>query len=117
MKNSMDRLEKDRSRLEPTPSKRIAAWRHKGNSLYANSFDKDSLSPAKFQIWVHLVSTGLVGRSYEPLKMEVDMAKNISARPGYKLVFTPYVTRNGKRVYRKNGGMYCFEVPISSSAA
>lgn len=45
------------------------------------------------------------------------MRNNISARPGYKLVFTPYVTRNGKKVYRKNGGMYCFEVPISKSAA
>ena len=51
------------------------------------------------------------------LNKEVAMAKSISARPGYKLVFTPYVTRNGRKVYRKNGGMYCFEVPISRSAA
>ena len=106
-----------RSRIEPTPFRRLVAWRHKGNPLYTNSFDKDSLSPAKFQIWVHQVSTGLVGRSSELFKKEVVMAKDISARLGYKLVFTPYVTRNGKRVYRKNGGMYCFEVPISSSAA
>ena len=113
----MDRRKKERSRIEPTPFRRLVAWWHKGNPLYTNSFDKDSLSPAKFQIWVHLLSTGLVGRSYELLKKEVVMAKDISARPGYKLVFTPYVTRNGKRVYRKNGGMYCFEVPISSSAA
>ena len=52
------------------PSKR-------GNPLYISLFDKDSLSPAKFQIWVHLVSTGLVGRSYELLKKEVVMAKGI----------------------------------------
>lgn len=45
------------------------------------------------------------------------MANDISARPGYKLVFTPYVTRNGRKVYRKNGGKYCFEVPISKPAA
>ena len=31
------------------------------------------------------------------LKKEVVMANDISARPGYKLVFTPYVTRNERR--------------------
>ena len=117
VKDLIYRRKRERSRIEPTPFSRLVAIKHKGNPLYTNSFGKDSLSPAKFKIWVHLVSTGLVGCSYKFLEKEVVMTKNISARPGYKLVFTPYVTRNGKRVYRKNGGMYCFEVPISSSAA
>ncbi|WP_180334853.1 hypothetical protein [Necropsobacter massiliensis] len=29
------------------------------------------------------------------------------------VVYTPYITRNGKRIYRKNGGMFRFEVPAS----
>mgnify|MGYP003305785061 CR=1 FL=1 len=45
------------------------------------------------------------------------MANDVLTRPGYKVVYTPYITRNGKKVYRKNGGMYRFEVPISKSAA
>lgn len=28
------------------------------------------------------------------------------------VVYTPYITRNGKRIYRKNGGMFRFEVPV-----
>ncbi len=30
---------------------------------------------------------------------------------GWVEVFTPYVTRNGKRVYRKDGGKFRFFVP------
>lgn len=29
------------------------------------------------------------------------------------VIYTPYITRNGKRIYRKNGGMFCFEVPAN----
>lgn len=29
------------------------------------------------------------------------------------VVYTPYITRNGKRIYRKNGGMFRFEVPAN----
>jgi len=30
------------------------------------------------------------------------------APDGYEYVFTPYVTRNGKRIYRRNGGYFRF---------
>lgn len=29
------------------------------------------------------------------------------------VVYTPYITRNGRRIYRKNGKMFRFEVPAS----
>lgn len=29
------------------------------------------------------------------------------------VIYTPYITRKGKRIYRKNGGMFRFEVPAS----
>ncbi|TCK64933.1 hypothetical protein [Lonepinella koalarum] len=32
---------------------------------------------------------------------------------GVVVVYTPYITKNGKRIYRKNGGMFRFEVPAN----
>lgn len=29
------------------------------------------------------------------------------------VIYTPYITRKGKRIYRKNGGMFRFEVPAA----
>lgn len=29
-----------------------------------------------------------------------------------KLVFTPFITRNGKRIYRKKGRVFAFWVPL-----
>lgn len=29
------------------------------------------------------------------------------------VIYTPYITRKGKRIYRKNGGMFRFEVPAN----
>jgi hypothetical protein len=31
--------------------------------------------------------------------------------PGYKWVFTPYITVNGIRRYKKDGGLFKFQVP------
>ena len=33
-----------------------------------------------------------------------------SSKPGFVVIFRPWITRNGKRIYRKNGGMFRLEV-------
>lgn len=33
-------------------------------------------------------------------------------RPGYKFIYTPYITRKGKRVFRKDGKVWRIEVLI-----
>ena len=32
------------------------------------------------------------------------------SKPGLIVIFRPWITRNGKRIYRKNGRMFRFEV-------
>jgi hypothetical protein len=29
---------------------------------------------------------------------------------GFKMIFTPYITRKGKRIYKRNGGLFVFMV-------
>jgi len=29
------------------------------------------------------------------------------------VIYTPYITKNGRRIYRKNGGMFRIEVPAN----
>ncbi|GAA5647876.1 MULTISPECIES: hypothetical protein [Vibrio] len=29
------------------------------------------------------------------------------------VIYRPYITKNGKRIYRKNGGMWRLEIPAS----
>lgn len=36
--------------------------------------------------------------------------------PNMKEIFTPYITVNGKRIYRKNGKVFHFFVPDDGSA-
>lgn len=38
------------------------------------------------------------------------MYKVNASKPGYVVIFRPWITRNGKRIYRKNGGMFRLEV-------
>lgn len=36
---------------------------------------------------------------------------NDKLKPGYVWIHTPYITRNGKRIYHPKGKMYKFQVP------
>ena len=41
------------------------------------------------------------------------MTSKRTPAPGYKFIFRPWITgRDGKRIYPKNGRVFCFEVPI-----
>lgn len=33
-----------------------------------------------------------------------------AAKPGFIVIYRPWITRGGKRIYRKNGGMFRLEV-------
>lgn len=41
------------------------------------------------------------------------MEMNIN-RAGEREIFTPYITKNGVRIYRKNGGMFHFWVKAAT---
>jgi hypothetical protein len=39
-------------------------------------------------------------------------ASDPALKPGNEWVYTPYITKNGKRLYRQGGKMWRFQVPI-----
>ena len=45
------------------------------------------------------------------------MNNDVAKRPGCTVIYRPWITRNGKRIYRKNGGMFRLEVKSVRSAA